>query len=680
MRFGSLLTSKDEENFTFWSLIIVKTIFNHLKVSMRPSSFTVGNFKAISKPQKLLLRPITLLFGQNSAGKSSIIQSLLLCQHALRKGTFDFASVKRWGQNIDLGGFRQYIHKHEVDRNLTFGFSFERTETELEMNPQEAKISREVIGDEADWSFHYLNSLFELEVVFTVGFPKSSGDLKSVPRVLDIEIVVDGVSLIDFNYDNRRLEFSRLNELNPPLVLGLAGVLSDYAGYKQKSEALKTDEVLSSLADERPDIDSDFLKPIIEQTKAVHQAIIDEAFAEDSDSDKEENGLQSHLLVLENHDLFARCALQIYEALQQELNEPRRLLQIDGDGLKLKLNSLRRGPSVRHDVRSPYDGGEFADTGTALGRAVEVEAIEDPVAFFLEMPDKDEIGVFDALAKAMRFDLEQLVEASLGSVAHWLDSTEYIGPYRSIPERFFQISKDSNSEEVDQGYQLLRKIAEDPKLINQMTEIFQDVLKSPYRLEARTIAPSLDLMQLEEELKRAQEREGANQEIDFIRKTIRDLSEGRTRKGVYLVDTRNNAVVDFCDVGFGISQVLPLVAELLQIGDGLICIEQPEVHLHPKMQTDLADVVINSMLSKKDWKRLVMESHSEHIILRLLRRVRESTQSGALDGIRPDDLAVSFINNSEGNVQIVPLPVTEEGDFSQDWPLGFFTERMEEYD
>lgn len=109
---------------------------------MTPKSYTIGNFKAIGLPQTIELRPITLIFGKNSAGKSSIIQSLLLCRHALEKGNFNFTSTKRWGQTIDLGGFRQYIHRHDSSNDLQIGFTFERSTMEKENSAVESQVER----------------------------------------------------------------------------------------------------------------------------------------------------------------------------------------------------------------------------------------------------------------------------------------------------------------------------------------------------------------------------------------------------------------------------------------------------------------------------------------------------------------------------------------------------------
>ena len=85
------------------------------------SAFKVGNFKAFADTQTISLKPITLIFGPNSAGKSSFIQSLALAHEGLRTGKLDIFRTDIGGSAIDLGGFRQYVHKTERARRVEWG-------------------------------------------------------------------------------------------------------------------------------------------------------------------------------------------------------------------------------------------------------------------------------------------------------------------------------------------------------------------------------------------------------------------------------------------------------------------------------------------------------------------------------------------------------------------------------
>ena len=108
-------------------------------------------------------------------------------------------------------------------------------------------------------------------------------------------------------------------------------------------------------------------------------------------------------------------------------------------------------------------------------------------------------------------------------------------------------------------------------------------------------------------------------------------------------------------------------------------IEQPEIHLHPAHQVELGDIFIRS--AKEQGNTLLLETHSEHLILRILRRIRETTENELPEGfppIRPEDVAVLYIQPGEKGAQVIEIPVTEDGEFARPWPQGFFDDRVEE--
>jgi predicted ATPase len=112
----------------------------------------------------------------------------------------------------------------------------------------------------------------------------------------------------------------------------------------------------------------------------------------------------------------------------------------------------------------------------------------------------------------------------------------------------------------------------------------------------------------------------------------------------------------------------------------LIAIEQPEIHLHPKLQAELGDLFIESALGENG-NHFILETHSEHLILRLLRRVRETTE-GELEegkqGLTPNQISVLFVEPTDQGSRVIELPVTADGDFRVPWPGGFFAERTRE--
>jgi predicted ATPase len=87
------------------------------------------------------------------------------------------------------------------------------------------------------------------------------------------------------------------------------------------------------------------------------------------------------------------------------------------------------------------------------------------------------------------------------------------------------------------------------------------------------------------------------------------------------LDARSPEVV-ITDVGFGVSQILPVITLCYYVPRGsILLIEQPEIHLHPKVQAGLADVFIDAIKTRDI--QIILESHSEHLLRRLQRRMAE---------------------------------------------------------
>ena len=78
----------------------------------------IENFKAFGKMQRILLKPITLLYGPNSSGKSSLLQSLLLFKQTLEEAGDDKIILLPKGNLVDLGGYQEFINGHDVRKDF----------------------------------------------------------------------------------------------------------------------------------------------------------------------------------------------------------------------------------------------------------------------------------------------------------------------------------------------------------------------------------------------------------------------------------------------------------------------------------------------------------------------------------------------------------------------------------
>lgn len=135
--------------------------------------------------------------------------------------------------------------------------------------------------------------------------------------------------------------------------------------------------------------------------------------------------------------------------------------------------------------------------------------------------------------------------------------------------------------------------------------------------------------------------------------------------------------VEIQDVGSGIAFVLPLLVSLAT--QKISAIQQPELHIHPALQASIADIFVDRMnLEDNNWQALI-ETHSEHLLLRLLRRIRESTKNiGHENPILPKDVSVYYLNPTPEGTEARKMLITPLGDFFNTWPRGFFGERAKD--
>jgi predicted ATPase len=120
------------------------------------------------------------------------------------------------------------------------------------------------------------------------------------------------------------------------------------------------------------------------------------------------------------------------------------------------------------------------------------------------------------------------------------------------------------------------------------------------------------------------------------------------------------------DVGYGVSQVLPIVIEILRYsGEQWFAIQQPEVHLHPKAQASLGELIYES--AKNDQKRFFIETHSDFIVNRFRQKMHEASFK---EGTSVNAQAVFFEKHREGN-QVHIIPIERAGEYSEDQPENF---------
>jgi hypothetical protein len=553
-------------------------------MTRRLTALRLGNFKAFSETQRIPLKPITLIFGPNSAGKSSLIHSLALMHEAHRKGQLDIFRTELGGTAIDLGGFRQYVYKTDRSNRVEWA-------TELRVDQMPRALSSRL----ADVKRVTVSLLFGLEgeldldgLLSEISMYSDKLDQESDSKVVVMyyELLADGQSLAKMS--RRRDGTLRLDSLD-----------RDHAIFRQVLDA-----IVDLSTTQITDIDRTSLgKTIDELVPEISAAIVN---------------------LLPKVELPERVSESLTEAALQPISRE--------------------------------------------GRA---EDLKRTVRLFFPR-------VFAELVNG----LNDLVREELESLA-------YLGPLRSFPPRHMAFAEhDDKNWKAGGGYawDVVRADKTVRDAVNKW--LGSPMMKTPYRLAVRTLF-ALDQMAspLSSELEGLAERMnivpdsdadgGYSAEIDNSDKAAVQILQAMRKSNVdrvtelALVDERSKTVVSHRDVGIGISQVLPVLVTAFASRNRLIAMEQPEIHLHPALQAELADVFMDAALGERQ-NTFILETHSEHLVLRLLRRIREGK-------LRPDDLCVLFIEPLPGRgSRVIELKVDDDGDFIDEWPGGFFEESFHE--
>jgi len=253
-------------------------------------------------------------------------------------------------------------------------------------------------------------------------------------------------------------------------------------------------------------------------------------------------------------------------------------------------------------------------------------------------------AVVAIFTKAIEHLVDDRAVPHLDIAARAIESVLHIGPFRERPRRFISLQPANSLFVGNTGRNLLYPLSSNTHLIPSVNKWFER-LEIPY---------SIDIF-------------GSGDDVTGYRHSL-----GFTLKKTPPVK------VTMADVGFGLSQVMPVIVQLLiareVAEESILCIEEPEIHLHPRMQANLGDLFIYHIKDHPNGKenQLLIETHSELAILRVQRRIREGT-------LAHDQVIILFVDKDiVGNSYVKEIGFDKRGSFTAKWPQGFFEERSAE--
>ena len=505
------------------------------------------NFKAFGKRARIPFAPITLIFGENSAGKSTILQALNLLKQTEESRVLG-ASLLLQAKNdiVDLGDFQEFLFDHDLERTLS--------------------IRVEISIDALDIDYPLLPMYISNEVGIELSFRRSSPEE---------DVLLDQIGIYVGESSKCIAKFKCLGQMS--------NISVDFADYSRPPSLLTATKCI--WLTQEPEYWEPQFRYYKERREAVLQLLkyrVQNLLKDDSEKD----------LAFLNDSL---------DALEDFIE----FFSSEDFDLESYISKMHK---------------EEMDCDISLG----VQAFF-PI-FSLFYPTVRGQSATNQLAIITGVALKQTLEALFP-----------MGPFRKPPERQYTFGGSTPQHVGYQGDLLPDLLLRRDDLVEQANKWLKQ-LDIDYELEIKSAeAFSGDLFQ------------------------------------VRLIDIRRKEPVSvaLADVGYGISQLLPFVVQSLVPGKRIISIEQPEVHIHPRLQADLGDLLVEAIKKEPLEKQFIIETHSEHLILRLQRLVRKKE-------IKPEDVSVIYVSRRPEGAKAERLHLDEDGDFIDEWPNGFFLERLRE--
>jgi predicted ATP-dependent endonuclease of OLD family len=505
---------------------------------------SVNHYKAFDSAS-VKIRPITILLGANSVGKSSILQLFLMLQQTGKAGLKSYKSaLKLYGGYVNLGDPQNLFRKRDKSKPVTLTFELKN------------KILKDFLKNDYFESFSNLFS--QLPMYFPIkGF--SSLQTKQIKNKDDFSKYLDMVTDVlnkptikdefrnEINYFLRRrhdLFIPQINKNNKKEFVDTFEFLYDL------SKKIKTDEFLVS-----------------------YDLILNDS-----------NNLEISKLIIRQNEILI---------LEMNCGEE---IVINSDIIKIS----KQDEQLIKKLFLP--GNTIFNSFTTIDN--------DP-NFNISIKSSVIIQIVNLFQNEIRKEFSE-------------EKINYVSPLRAHPKRYYMLDKAKLNLTLD-------------------------------TLDGDAIAEVLkDNKQITKDVNQWLKNFGVEVDVHGFKEVIHQL-----------VVKQNNIDLDITDVGFGISQILPVIIQgFLSTDNSTTIIEQPEIHLHPKMQADLADLFID-IVKKKNGKKLIIETHSEYLLKRLRRRISEGA-------ISPDDVSICLFNpqTKESGATIDNLEIAEKGFF--DWPVDFY--------
>lgn len=548
--------------------------------------YELDNFKAFSASSSMPIRPITLIYGPNSSGKSSILQSLLLMKQTLDEAETPETLLLPKGNLVDLGGYREFIHRHDTERPFCV-----RLNISIENRPASVPVELlQALG------------ITELGLKIQFGYDQDSASA-----------LIEKFTFYFNNADKSFCEFAR-RKLNAREVEQVRARIPLRAG--QPSQICggtilnKEHPILIKIAElEQQQQFSRLSRSEIQESLHLYKKRLEMIEKLEASAKSESK---------EGHSRKQRRKSTGLLPEKQQLKEQVALLERQLSLASRPLHELLRSMEEKHQ------------------RTVVVARNFLPGEIDVYQGDEEKEPLLrHAFPMRMSNLLARVCTLASQLFRQFLEKLVYLGPLRESPERHYVFSGNVTGQ------------------VGKTGRLVPDVL-----FKNRSLL---------EKVNNQLAAFGIGYDLVITGSSTGELNDVFSLR---LVDRKTSVNASILDVGFGISQVLPIIVQSMLSHGKTLCIEQPEIHLHPRLQAEIGSLLAECIRPPYS-NRFIVETHSQHLILRIQRLIYEKKVSNT-------DISILYVDKNSSGSQCLELRLDRDGEFIDEWPDGFFEEGYKE--
>lgn len=608
------------------------------------NEWSIENFKSVRAPATLKFAPLTLFVGQNSAGKSTVIQSILLTAQTLQSNASS-RSVVLNGRILRLGSFADiYANKAESNR---INISFSLSRSPLHKSGKETNQSRSQHIYRTD--FKNRTTVVSVSYSFSAGCDGASiKELQLQPRLEQGSLsYITGLNpALKATFDFRRHGENATEVLRKLAVVPENVHMSDLSSLEYSSTGSSTTATYRRAY--RLPRQTQPAGILLRHFLPAGICVAYDAVAEEVDSAFEflidsysayrfRNALPDWVQSSFDDNCFKDVVIPCYMAALERVSDasrPRALAAINSLREKITIESLQQAQYYLTAPAKKILAIQLSERETEIKTLLRAGRVA-----------RREISAFPPP--------EQATQAAEYVSTFFADHLKYLGPLRDEPKAIYPLL----------GYN-------DPKDIGFRGEFTAAVLDDN-RAQRISYIPSSSFPFAEHEQVQTVTCTLAEAVRDWLRylgiaKEVKTEDKGKLGHQLTISTTDGNAQHDLTHVGVGVSQALPIVVlSLLAEPGATLIFEQPELHLNPRVQTRLADFFVSLILSGK---QCVIETHSEYFVsrLRFLAAVAKDTPLA-------EHFKIYFVEKPDDESIYREVTITDTG-IIRNWPDGFFDE------